>query len=203
MYLTLNIGCLLTNIFSLIRFVYWSLANFISFVQDPALAWMIANEKYQLGNDRTCLLFKGGELGSAYLLLQSRRGEPWQIVLGDELIGMLDKIEGSWQLESWADVPEGLCDGLSGLIESQHFNRLPETIISHWPAMVGEVVVSSDSEYLVICRPGTDFVRFVRLFTAYVPHLLKDEWPIVFRVYDSQMSEDAKVVAERFVAKTL
>lgn len=144
---------------------------------------------------------KAGDLASAYFLLQSKRGEPWQVVLGDELIGLLDRSGGSWQLDSWVEVSEGLCEGLGGLVDSQHFNRLPEAISLHWPAIVREVVVVSDSEYLVICRPGIDFGRFVRLFTAYVPHLLKDEWQIVFKIYDSDMSEDIQLVAERFVAK--
>lgn len=140
---------------------------------------------------------KNGEAKKAYQVIQFRRGEPWQIVEGNELIGEMYSLEGFWKLHPHGDVPEGMCKDLVKLIESQHFNRLPDEIKSHWPGKVLDVVVKCDAEYLIICQPDIDLERFVRIFSAYAPHLLKDEWPIVFKIYNSQMSEDFEVTIER------
>lgn len=133
----------------------------------------------------------------AYHVIQSKSGEPWQIVDGDELIGRMEKMQGFWNLRCWGDIPEGMCTELAKLIESQHFNRLPDDIKMHWPGKVLEVVVKDDAEYLVICKPGTDLERFLKLFTAYAPHLLKDEWPILFKIYNSEMSEDYEISIQK------
>lgn len=132
-----------------------------------------------------------------YHLIQPRRGEPWQIVEGDELVGSMEKIQGLWKLHSQIEIPEGMCRELAKLIESQHFNQLPLDIKTHWPAKVLEVVVKSDSEYLVICRPETDMESFVKIFSSYAPYLLKDEWPILFKIYDAGMNEDVEVSIQR------
>ena len=140
---------------------------------------------------------RAGDSKKAYQLIQSRRGEPWQIVDGDELIGEMQKMQGLWKLHSHADIPEGMCKDLAMLIESQHFNQLPEEIKTHWPGKVLEVIVKNDAEYLIICQPKTDLERFVKVFAAYVPHLLKDEWAILFKIYDAEMTEDFEVTVQR------
>ena len=139
---------------------------------------------------------KGENQKKAYHIMQPRGGEPWQIVDGDELIGTMEKLQGLWNLCGVGEIPAGLCTELAELIESQHFNHLPEDIKTHWPGKVLEVVVKNDAEYLVICKPETDLERFVKLFSAYAPHLLKDEWPIVFKLYDAEMNEDLEVTVQ-------
>ena len=129
----------------------------------------------------------------AYHVIQEKPGEPWQIVDGDELIGRMEKMQGLWNLRCWGEIPEGMCMELANLIESQHFNYLPAEIKSHWQAQVHEIIPQSDDEYLLVCKPGIDFERFVKVFSAYVPCLLKDEWPITFNLYDAGMNEDATV----------
>ena len=137
---------------------------------------------------------KSGQDKKAYHLQQSRPGEPWEIVDGDELIGILEKEQGLWRLHCLADLPKGMCTELAKLVDAQHFNRLPQDIKTHWPGKVLEVVIVDDAQYLVICQPGTELDSFIKIFTAYTPYLLKDEWPVVFRIYDSAMSEDATVL---------
>jgi hypothetical protein len=131
----------------------------------------------------------------AYQVIQFRPGESWQIVEGDEVIGRMDKQHGVWRLCGEVNLPEGMVSGIAGLIEAQHFNRLPLDIKSHWSQYVHEVVVRSDTEYLVVCKVGIDFSAFERLFRECVSGLIKDPWEIRFRVYDAVMSADFEVRA--------
>ena len=132
----------------------------------------------------------------AYQLIQERPGAPWQVVDGDELIGLMEKVSDLWNLSCYTPVSEGLCTGLAKLIESQHFNQLPDDIKRHWPDQVIEVVTVTDDEYLVICKAGIDLDRFEKVFSSYISQLLRDEWPVVFKIYDSGMNSDFVVIAK-------
>lgn len=131
---------------------------------------------------------------AVYQVIQFNPGEPWQIVAGDELIGKMEKQYGLWNLRSEMEVPEGLLKGIAKLIEEQHFNYLPSDIKMHWEAYVQEVVVQSDVEYLVVCKPDVSFERFEKIFRASISLLVKDEWQIRFRVYNADMSDDFEVI---------
>lgn len=129
-----------------------------------------------------------------YQVIQFNPGETWQIVAGDELIGRLEKLYGLWNLSAEMEVPAGLLKGVAQLIDEQHFHQLPFDIKMHWAADVQEVLVQSDAEYLVVCKPGICFERFEKLFRGSINLLLKDEWEIRFRVYNSNMSDDFEVL---------
>lgn len=128
-----------------------------------------------------------------YQVIQFNPGEPWQLVNGDEVIGTVDMEHGLWNLRSWVPVPDGLLTGIGRLIENQHFNKLPAAISGRWSEYVQQVVVVSDSEYLVIGLDGIDLERFEKLFSSSISELVKDEWKIRFRVYDALMAEDFEV----------
>ena len=131
---------------------------------------------------------------TAYQVIQFNPGEPWQIVEGDELIGKMEKRLGFWNLLYYGDIPEGMLTGISELIENQHYNKLPTKIKEHWHEYVYEVVAQSDELYLVICKPDISLDSFEKLFRAYIPELVKDEWQVKFRVYDAEMSQDFDVL---------
>ncbi|NRF37493.1 hypothetical protein [Pedobacter foliorum] len=137
-----------------------------------------------------------------YQVIQSKPGEPWQIVLGNELIGKVEKKQGMWNLRAETEVPAGLLKGIVKLIEQQHFHHLPSDIKMHWEAYLQEVIMLSDLEYMVICKPGICFESFEKLFRTSIGLLIKDEWQILFRVYNAGMSDDFELVANRvFTAK--
>lgn len=127
---------------------------------------------------------------AVYQVIQFNPGEPWQVVAGDELIGRMEKRYGLWNLRAETEVPEGLLKGIAKLIEEQHFHHLPSDIKMHWQAYVQEVIAESDLQYLVVCKPEICFERFEKLFRASIGLLIKDEWQILFRVYNAEMSDD-------------
>jgi hypothetical protein len=137
---------------------------------------------------------KGSPEHEVYKVIQFNPGEPWQLVNGDEVIGTLDNEYGLWNLRSWVPVPEGLATGIGQLIEDQHFNKLPAMISRRWSQYVQQVIMISDSEYLVICVKGIDLERFEKVFSGSVAELAKDEWEIRFRVYDALMANDFEVL---------
>lgn len=132
----------------------------------------------------------------AYQVIQFRSGESWRVARDGELLGSMEKLDGVWRGCVGTDLPAELVDRIGRLIDAQHFNRVPDDIKTHWPAQVQEVIPTGDVEYLVIAKPEVDFERFVKIFAAYVPHLLKDEWPVLFKVYDAAMNEDVQVTAQ-------
>nr|WP_068890359.1 hypothetical protein [Pedobacter panaciterrae] len=130
---------------------------------------------------------------AVYQVIQFNPGEPWQVVVGDELIGRMEKQYGLWNLRAETEVPEGLLRGLAKLIEEQHFHHLPSDLKMHWETYVQEVIVQSDTQYLLVCKPEICFERFEKLFKGSIALLVKDEWQILFRVYNAGMSEDFEV----------
>ena len=130
-----------------------------------------------------------------YQIIQFRPAEAWQIIENGEVIGKIDWLDGMWNLRSQGPISEGIASGIAKLIESQHFNRLPMDIKTHWADYVHEVIAESDEAYLVICRPDIDFERFGRLFRECVSGLIQDPWEIRFRVYDAAMANDFEVRA--------
>jgi hypothetical protein len=140
--------------------------------------------------------FPDGVDGVVYQVLQFRAGEPWRIVYAGELIWCMEKLDGLWYVKGKVSIPQELIEGIGGLIDQQHFNRLPMEIKIHWKAYLQEVIAQGDRQYLVVCKTGIDFERFERLFRAYIMNLVRDPWEICFRVYDAEMSEDFEVVVK-------
>ena len=138
--------------------------------------------------------FLEGDSQAVYQVIQFRKGEPWRIVDAGELIGSIEKLDGSWYLRGKAALDETLINGIGKLIDAQHFNQLPEEIKKHWSPYVHEAIAQGDHEYLVICKPGIDFERFEKVFRSYIAGLVRDQWEIRFRIYDAAMSHDFEVL---------
>lgn len=132
--------------------------------------------------------------GDVYQLVQFRAGEPWRVVESGELLGSLVKSDGGWQLKCNSGLSMDLLKDIGRFIDGQEFNLLPMTIRNRWPYEVMEVVAQGDNSYLVVCKDGIDFERFEKVFRAYLPGLVKDQWAICFRVYDARMNADFEVL---------
>lgn len=137
------------------------------------------------------IYFSKAETGEqAYQVVQAKPGECWEILKEDEIIGVMNHEQGIWNLQGVGEIPKGMASGIAKLIETQHFNTLPSDIKMHWSGDVHEVVMRSDSDYLVICKPEIDFERFEKLFKECISGLVKDPWEVQFNVYNASMSAD-------------
>ncbi|RZK77727.1 MAG: hypothetical protein EOO92_12415 [Pedobacter sp.] len=134
--------------------------------------------------------FPNGADEDIYQVVRFRKDEPWRIIDGDELLASIEKRNGEWLLRGKADVPEDLIAGVGRLIDEQEFNKIPLQIKNRWFEEVKDVVMQDDRNYLVICQENIDFCRFEKMFRGYLQFLIKDEWQIVFKVYDAEMNSD-------------
>jgi len=133
----------------------------------------------------------------AYQVIQFRTGEPWRIAVKGELLGSIEKLDGVWYGRCILGLDDHLVQDIGNLIDIQYFNELPQVLKTHWQDYIHEAVAQGDNQYLVICKPDIDFERFERVFKAYIPALVKDEWEIRFRVYDAAMATDFDVLVKR------
>ncbi|SDG74123.1 hypothetical protein SAMN05421827_11097 [Pedobacter terrae] len=147
--------------------------------------------------------FFEGENGisAVYQLICFGAGEPWKIVLDGELIGCMEKWQGTWRQQSGDELNEDLLIGITKHIDAQYFNCLPKEICSRWPNLVEKVVLRSDTAYMIICKEGISFKSFQRIFSRFVPGLLKDEWAVNFQVFNHDFSDDFSLRAKPLVYK--
>lgn len=124
-----------------------------------------------------------------FKLIQFSSAGPWSVLDGDELLCSIVNENGQWTVLEGVISTAILSDAVK-LIEKQHFQKLPSEIISRWPKLVHQVIAKSDFEYMVVCQPDINFKLFERVFFQFVPDMLKDEWQISFRVYNSDFSND-------------
>lgn len=143
------------------------------------------------------LIYFNDAASKAYQLIQFRAGEPWRVVDDGELLASMEKLDGRWLVRGKGVISESLIECIGGLIDLQHFNRLPLEIKTHWTDEVQEAIAQGDNQYLVICKPDIDFQRFEKVFRTYISTLVKDEWEIRFRVYDADMSNDFEVFVKQ------
>jgi hypothetical protein len=140
--------------------------------------------------------FDQNAIDKAYQVIQLRSGESWRVARDGELLGSLEKLDGVWYGRGRSELAAHLVQHIGELIDAQHFNQLPGDIKTHWPGQVQAVIATGDAEYMVVARPQIDFERFAKVFSAYIPHLLKDEWPILFKLYNAEMTEDIQLTAQ-------
>jgi len=147
--------------------------------------------------------FFEGENGVSelYQLIRFGAGEPWKIVLNGELIGSLEKQHGAWAQLSGNGFSRELLNGITTYIDAQYFNSLPAEICSRWPNLVEKVLLRSDTAYMIICKEGISFKSFQRIFSRFVPGLLKDEWTVNFQVFNHDFSDDFSLLAKPLVYK--
>ncbi|WP_316757628.1 hypothetical protein [Pedobacter aquatilis] len=133
---------------------------------------------------------------SAYLLLQEKSGDPFMILREDEILGEL-----AWQDGRWLSVGEVCMDkeflqAVGRFIDAQAFSTLPPVVLSRWPDDLAEVVVQSESDYLLICKLGRDFASFERIFRAFISGLIRAEGLFSFKVFDAGFDRDFELSVE-------
>ncbi|MDQ1142471.1 MAG: hypothetical protein ABWZ79_06430 [Pedobacter agri] len=131
------------------------------------------------------------ELGfSAYLLLQEENHHSFLILNDDEILGQIDLSNGHWRNLADQKLDEEFVKSISKFIMAQQFLHLPKLIKNRWKDFVAEVVVQSESNYLIVTKADIDFETFERIFSDFVPQLIKEEWPITFKVYDAGFNQE-------------
>lgn len=134
--------------------------------------------------------FNEGDGLQVFQLVSDLPLERWEVLFEGFLMGRIKKTEGAWVAEPTPFLSAEKVFAIGNLIDQQHFNHLPEDIKKHWQAYVQEIIVQSDSDYMVICRKGIDFSHFKTIFTSFIVNFIQDEWPIDFYVYDADFAID-------------
>ncbi|WP_406826356.1 hypothetical protein [Pedobacter sp. KACC 23697] len=123
-------------------------------------------------------------------LKQLKKTEPWTVLLHDQELGSIAKDKEGWKQLSGNMLPEELMHHMGLFIDGQQHLYLPEEIKLRWPALIEEIIVNSDAEYMVICKAFVDFRSFEKMFEEFVPGMIKEEWAINFKVYSHNFDED-------------
>ncbi|RZJ89738.1 MAG: hypothetical protein EOO20_10175 [Chryseobacterium sp.] len=140
-------------------------------------------------------LFGEGDGLQAYQLIRFSGSEVWNVLCEGFLLVSLRKQAGEWLPENGGSLALALLEKVGDFIDRQHFNLLPSRIKAHWEEFVQDVVMQTDSAYLVVAKSGVSFSRFERLFRSFVAELLEDPWPVSFKVYDADFEREFEVVA--------
>lgn len=69
-------------------------------------------------------------------------------------------------------------------------SRLAQKIIQKWEDFIEQVIMKSDSEYIIVARSGINFMAFKRFFSEYIGNLVEDEWAVEFKVYNADFDDD-------------
>lgn len=133
---------------------------------------------------------------SVYLLLQEKSGNPFLILRDDEILGELDYRDGCWKLLGDCDLDKDFVLAVGRFIDAQAFSTLPAALRSRWPDDLAEVVVQSESNYLLVCKPERDFFIFERIFREFISGLLKAEGLFCFKVFDAGFERDFELDVE-------
>lgn len=130
----------------------------------------------------------------AYQLICFDTKACWKILLDGELLGSFEKQNNAWKKLTGEWVNDDFIVAAGNLIDAQAYNRLPNEICTRWEKQIAEVIAESDHSYLVICKPDINFAAFTKIFSRFIPGLLKDEWKITFKIYSHDFNEDLQLV---------
>ncbi|MCX2586294.1 hypothetical protein [Pedobacter sp. MR22-3] len=131
-----------------------------------------------------------------YQMIQFSPEDPWRLLLEGELLGSMEKSEGTWHQVSGTDFSPSFLRELAAFIDQQNFNHLPLALTSRWGNLIHKVIIKSDREYLVVCKADISFRSFEGIFSKFVSGLLKDEWSVTFQVFNHDFSDDFTVQAK-------
>lgn len=127
-------------------------------------------------------VFGEGENILAYQLIRFAEGEARNVLVGGRLFASVRKDENRWVKVIGETLEEAQVSNIGKFIDAQHFNLLPSKIKKHWEEYISEVIMKTDSMYLVIIAKEVDFDHFKRLFTSYIGQLVEDPWTVEFKV---------------------
>lgn len=134
--------------------------------------------------------FGEGENMQAYQLIRFAEGEAWNVVLDGRLWASVRKDQNKWVKVIGETMDEAQVFAIGKFIDAQHFNLLPSKVKSHWREYVAEVIMITDSEYIVVTLPDISFERFQKMFCSFIEELVEDLWPIDFKVYNSEFTNE-------------
>jgi len=135
-------------------------------------------------------LFNENDQIKAYQLVRFATGEPWLVLEDGLLLCTIEKKENIWLETTPSDIDRELLRQIGVFIDKQHFNFLPDKIKTHWDDAVQEVIMQSDSEYLVVCKENIEFNYFKNVFSAFIAELIEEEWSVEFKVYNSSFNDE-------------
>ncbi|PWS26199.1 hypothetical protein DHW03_15505 [Pedobacter yonginense] len=134
-------------------------------------------------------VFGEGDIQS-YQLIRFAAGEAWNVVFDGRLLALVRKDQNKWIKVIGETIDEAQIFDIGKFIDAQHFNLLPSKIKSHWQEYVAEVIIRTDSEYMIVTRPNISFERFQKMFCSFIEELVEDPWPIDFKVYNSEFTNE-------------
>lgn len=135
-------------------------------------------------------LFNENDQIKAYQLVRFAAGEPWLILEDGLLLCTIEKKLNIWLETTPSNFDRELLDQIGVFIDKQHFNFLPDKIKTHWHDAVQEVIMQSDSAYLVVCKENVEFNHFKNVFSAFIAELIEEEWSVEFKVYNASFSDE-------------
>ncbi|MDQ0966619.1 hypothetical protein QFZ20_002022 [Flavobacterium sp. W4I14] len=125
-----------------------------------------------------------------FQLIQLSRGGLWTVYDHGQVLERMVKEDGEWKILLSSSLSEELIQNIGLFIDGQQHQTLPIEIKLRWPKLIEEIIVNSDAEYMVVCKPFVNFRSFEKMFEKFVPAMIKEEWTINFKVYSHDFGED-------------
>jgi hypothetical protein len=130
----------------------------------------------------------------SYQLMRASMEDPWLVLSGSNVLGIIDEVKGSWIQIAGEDIPGVAVEEMGKLIIMQQFSWLPGLISKQWPDYVNKVIVEGKNRYEVICREDVCIKRFRQRFTPGIHALARREEELVFKVSSFNKSNFYEVV---------
>jgi len=131
-----------------------------------------------------------GKTVETYQLVNYLESEAWHVLSDGYLFGRLQKVNNVWLSTIPTNLNQESLFEIGAFIDAHNFNHLSFKLKKHWANYIQEVIVQSDTDYLVVCREKIDFGRFSQLFNSFIGDLVEMPWPIGFKVYNSDFSDE-------------
>jgi len=149
-------------------------------------------------------LFKQESLkDKSYQLIRASTGDPWLVLDGSNVLGIIDEVEGNWIQIVGSEISEDAIKGMGTLIKLQQFSWLPSLLSKQWPDYVKEVTVKGKNRYEIICHEDVCIKRFKQRFIPGIHALARREEELIFKVSSFNKSGFYEVIKapaiDRFV----
>ncbi|KQM72902.1 hypothetical protein ASE74_21625 [Pedobacter sp. Leaf216] len=123
-----------------------------------------------------------GLADTLYQLIRASMEDPWLVLSGNNVLGIIDRVDNCWVQIAGNEVSEAAINGMGNFISKQQFSWLPGLVKKQWLDYVLEVTVISKNNYEVICKENICIKRFKQRFIPGIHALARREEEIVFKV---------------------
>ncbi|MFC1224094.1 hypothetical protein ACFE6N_09810 [Pedobacter sp. BG31] len=136
------------------------------------------------------------ELSAAipYQMMRAGMTDPWLVISGCKVLGIIDQVEGNWTQIVGEDIPPLVIEKMGDLIDTQQFSWLPDLIKKQWPRYVLDVIVENLQRYEIICHREACTKSFKQRFTLGIHALAERESALVFNIRCFQKSDSYQVI---------